>query len=446
MTLAAPGMRSSTQSSAEQVPRRPSRLIAIFFVLLVIPLTINLGSLRLSPYRLLLLAIVLPVFLSWLADTSMKKRPCDWLIIFYVTWSGVSMVVTMGAGEAIEPFGMQAIETFGAYFLARRFVRDAGSYEFMVHWFFRIVLIILPFALIETLTSRNIALDFFRVIGPVFGDVYKEPRWGFDRVQGPFEHPILYGVFCGSAIGMVAFLNAEIRTKLWRMWLVVFTAFWSLSSGPLSGIVMQILVVFYERVTRSISSRWRIIGGITAASYVLIDLLSNRVPAEVFISYVAFSAHTAYNRIRIWELGSASVMKHPVFGLGIEPDFERPEWMSPSADMFWLLKSMQFGLPGGLALVAAFLYIVVKVCRLEIVDLRINACRNGIMISLLGIFISGWTVHFWNATYVLTCFLFGAAAWMIDVNTSQNTRPSNHEGQDTTVDGAKKSSKRRTVL
>lgn len=439
-------MQSSGQPPSAEVSNRPSWLIAAFLILMVIPIVINLGPLRLSPYRVLLLVIVLPLFFGWLANSTIKKQPCDWLIIFYVLWSGVSMVVTMGVGQAVEAFGMQVIETFGAYFLARRFIRDAESYEFMVGWLFRIILIILPFAFIETLTSRNIIMDVFRMVGPVLGNTYMEPRWGLDRVQGPFEHPILYGVFCSSAIGMVAFLNSEIRTRLWRMWLVFIAAVWSLSSGPLSGMVMQVLIMVYERITRSIPGRWRLIGITSATGYVLVDILSNRVPAEVFISYVAFSTHTAYNRIRIWEFGSASVMKHPAFGLGVEPDFERPEWMSPSADMFWLLKSMQFGLPGGLALVAAFLYIVFKVCRAQITDPRINACRTGIMISLFGVFVSGWTVHFWNATYVLVCFLFGAAAWIIDAGSPQKGPPPFDDDDKKAAAPASEPPRRRTIL
>ena len=30
-------------------------------------------------------------------------------------------------------------------------------------------------------------------------------------------------------------------------------------------------------------------------------------------------------------------------------------------------------------------------------------------------FVVAWTVHFWNATYVLFMFLMGSGVWMLDV-------------------------------
>lgn len=439
MTLTAPDSRSPTQRSTRELIRRPNLLIGAFLISLTLPIFINLGPLRLSPYRLLLLISVVPLFLGWLSDPTSKKQLGDFLLIFHVLWAGLAMAVVMGPGEAIQPTGMLMIETFGAFFLARHLIRNAESYEFAVKCMFRITVVLLPFAIVETITAQNVALKILGMLGPVDDDVYKEPRWGFDRVQGPFSHPILFGVFCGSAIGMVAFLNAEIRARLWRMWLVFFTAFWCLSSGPVTGFIAQLAMVGYERLTRSIRKRWSYIGYVTVGGLLAVNFLSNRTPFEVFISYFAFDPHTAYNRIRIWKFGSASVAENPFFGIGpgVNANWARPEWMSSSVDMFWLLPSMQYGLVGGLALIGAFLYIVVRVCQAPISDPRVNACRTGLLISIFGIFIAGWTVHYWNATYVLVCFMFGSACWMFEAGgAGDSARPTE----------VKKKLQKRTIL
>lgn len=350
----------------------------------------------------------------WLTNNNIKKVASDFLIIFFVFWAGAALSVVHGVSFAIEPFGILFIETMGSYLLARVFIRGPESYEFFVRCLFFTILVLIPFSLYETITAQPIVLNIFRNFGPVFDVAYMQSRWGLDRVQGPFEHPILYGVFCGMGIGMVFYSQAatlSFFTRALRTFAVLFAAIWSLSSGPLSGIVAQIMLITYGFFTKGIKARWKlaVLGAVSA--YIVVDLLSNRRPAEVFISYFAFNAHNAYNRMRIWDFGSASVLNHPVFGIGYN-EWERPFWMSPSVDMFWLLPSMKYGLPAGLALASAFAIIALKIASKKIEDQRINYCRVGLMITLVGLMLSGWTVHFWNATYSITCFVFGAGVWI----------------------------------
>jgi hypothetical protein len=41
--------------------------------------------------------------------------------------------------------------------------------------------------------------------------------------------------------------------------------------------------------------------------------------------------------------------------------------------------------------------------------------RLGYLITMCSFFLAGWTVHFWNGTYVLFLFLLGSGYWMLDV-------------------------------
>lgn len=40
---------------------------------------------------------------------------------------------------------------------------------------------------------------------------------------------------------------------------------------------------------------------------------------------------------------------------------------------------------------------------------------------MMGMFLAGWTVHYWNATYVLMMFLMGAGAWFADATPASAT-------------------------
>jgi hypothetical protein len=283
-----------------------------------------------------------------------------------------------------------------------------------MRWLIGIVIVLLPFAVFEAVTKREILIELFRVVGSTYSIVAAPERWGLDRVQGPFEHPIHFGVYCGVALSFAFYYKAELQSVIYRTFraiIILFTALWSLSSGPLTGISAQILLIVYDLATRSITLRWRylIIG--VVVMWVVVDLLSNRTPPEVFITYFAFSAHTAYNRINIWRYGSQSVVDNPLFGIGYE-EYARPDHVySASVDMFWILPSMQFGMPAGFALLGVFIFIVIKVGTAKISDPRVATLRKSAMICFVGIILSGWTVHYWAAMWTFVLFIFASGIW-----------------------------------
>ena len=90
----------------------------------------------------------------------------------------------------------------------------------------------------------------------------------------------------------------------------------SLSSGPLLSIILQLGVNAWNHILRNTQQRWWGFVGLFVLAYIMIDLLSNRTPTKVFMSYATFSAHTAYWRGLIFEYGMQNVWAHPLFGIG----------------------------------------------------------------------------------------------------------------------------------
>ena len=107
---------------------------------------------------------------------------------------------------------------------------------------------------------------------------------------------------------------------------------------------MQTGLIGWEVLTRGIRARWRLLSLGCVLAYFSIDLLSNRTPFHVIVTYLTFNVQTGYNRILIWQYGSAEVLRHPIFGIGLG-DWERPAWMSSSMDNFWLVIAVRYGLP-----------------------------------------------------------------------------------------------------
>ena len=91
--------------------------------------------------------------------------------------------------------------------------------------------------------------------------------------------------------------------------------FTSLSSGPLLAATLQIGIVGWGWITRN---AWWALVGLAVLGYVVVDLLSNRSPVNVMISYLTFNSASAYWRLHIWNFGIQEVWRHPLFGIGLE--------------------------------------------------------------------------------------------------------------------------------
>jgi hypothetical protein len=414
----------STIPTAVRAHRRGAPIaIQIFLISLILPIILYAGPIRLSPYRLVLLCTFIPCVSAWSSGALGKKRLPDLLFLFFSLWGALALSVNHGLPVGLQSGAILLIETFGAYLLGRKLVKDASSFEAMVRALFWIIVILVPFAIFETLTSRKIFLELLGEIFTVPPPVLKDPRWGLSRVQGPFEHQILFGVFCSTAFGLSFYVlgyGQTVLRRLWRVSLVAMQVFLSLSSGPLAGIVVQTGLIGWDITTRRLGRRWLLLSVIIACAYVILNSLSHRSPLEVLMDY-AFDPFTAYGRILIWQYGSAEVVQHPLFGIGFN-SWHHPTWISDSMDMFWLVNAAYFGLPAALFFTSSFIIILMKLGQIRSSDAKLLDYRKGVIITMVGLFVAGWCVHFWNAIYVLMMFLLGSSIWMLSAGDNSTAR------------------------
>lgn len=394
--------------------------VMLFLLCLLVPLSLQIGAVRLSPYRLLLILTILPCIAAWAGGRCGPKLLADWCILGICAWSVLSFAAHHGPVSAIEAGGINFIETAGPWFLARRYIRTPEAFFGMARLLFLAVLCLAPFAIAEALTGRNI---ISKVLGLPQWNIGQ--RLGLYRVRGPFDHPILFGVFCGATLGLTYFVLGYGRSafgRFRRAGFVLFTAAFSLSSGPFTAITSQACLIFWDRLLNKFQARWHALGGLAVVAYVLIDMLSTRTPIKVFIHYFSFSSHTAYNRILIWEFGTINIWNSPVFGIGMN-EWERPGWMSDSVDMFWILPGMRHGVVVWALYFVLFFSVFIAVARRRGLDPRASAYRTGYLVSMTGLFIAGWAVHFWNASFVYFIFLLASGVWFLDCRPAQKVLP-----------------------
>ncbi len=388
--------------------------IALFVISVMLPLNWNIGPVRLTPYLLMVLVSFVPCFVMWIGRRRTPIIPSDLLMLGFCVWAAIALVLGGGAESPVQTAGVLFLQTFGTYLLARMTIRDAASMRFMIRCVTIALVVLLPFVVFEALTGHNLILQIAKLFGrtPAAVDIGK--RLGLHRAQGSFEHPILMGVFCSSifAPAFYAFRNKRHVVLRWiGAPVAIVCAILSLSTGSLLALNVQLGFMLWVRLLRDVKQRWRILTTMFCAFYVLLDLVTTKSPIHTFVRYATFSAQSSYNRILIWEFGSAEALRHPFFGIGLG-DWTRPRYMSPSMDNFWLVQAVRYGIPALAMMLAAIWVILRRAGKMDFQNADLVMLRRGMMFSVVATTISVISVHLWNATYVWFMFVIGACAWL----------------------------------
>jgi hypothetical protein len=390
--------------------------IPFFLISLIVPWTIYVGSLRMSLYRIVLSVMILPCLACWISGKAGRLRLPDITLLLYSFCCTLSLIVNNGLESTVQPIGIEFIETIGPYLIARCFVRSADDFHSTIMLLFWIVAFLFPFSIIECLTGQSILREIFGLIVPM-PTSSPELRHGLARVRSVFDHPILFGVVVGSIFALVHVVLGYKKSALERTCrsaVVVVTSLLSLSSGPLIGVLVQGFLLTWNGLFAAVRSRWKILIGLSGSLFVALELVANRSPLDIFVSFFLYDSDSYWFRRMIWDYGVRAALDHPLLGVG-KNEWERPAWMPSSIDNFWLIQAVLNGIPAALLLFTTFSSIFLAIGFKKGLDDRTKAYRSGFLISMTSFFLVGWTVAYWDAAYVLFLFLLGSGVWMLDV-------------------------------
>ncbi len=423
MTLTAynearPMGRAAKQSLDPAAGARLAFPVKLYLLTVILPVLFNAGTLALSAQRVLLLLMVIPLSINLARGKYGRLIWTDLFFFLHIGWAAIAIAVN-NPDRVIQNAGSTSVEFLGGYLVGRAYIRSADDFLALIRVFVIMVCCTLPLALFETMTGRPIVLEWIRKIPGItsVGIVNIDPRMGLERVQALFAHPIHYGLFCGTAFSLL-FVGmkgiASTATRYIAGGIICFCVFVSLSSGALLPILLQFFLIFWAFSLSSVRQRWLILFGLFVMAYVTIDLLSNRTPIKVFMTYATFSAHNAYWRSIIFEWGMVNVRANPIFGIGLN-DWVRPFFMrSGSMDNFWLVNAVRYGVPGFFLLILGYLPALWKVGRRNFdADPRLWQLRRAWVITFAGLTLTLCTVHVWTSIYSFVFFLFGAGMWFL---------------------------------
>ena len=386
-----------------------STVLILFIIALISPVYFNIGTLRLNLHRVILLIAFVPLFFQLVGGKAGPIRAADVFFLLYSAWIGVALFAVHGTVQ-IPFIGITIVEILGGYMLGRVYIRSAADYRLFFKYFAWALIFLLPFVIFEQMTRRPLLNEILGSVFDVIRYTDRPQRNGMNRVQATFEHPILFGLFCALAVTNFWYLFRDnLAKRLSLTGLAVFMTLMSMSSAPLLSVITQFGIIVWEKISKA---NWKLLAVLSVTGYVVIDLLSNRTPVQVLISYATLNPATAANRLHIWTWGTQNVAANPIFGIGLNDWFRAPWMVSSSVDNFWLLTAMRYGLPAVTFLIMAVLLNLRGIMRAKGLSEDQRTCRTAYFVASIGLFLTLGTVHVWGSTAVVVSFFIGAGAWM----------------------------------
>jgi hypothetical protein len=419
---------TNAPSSADRASRI---VIPLYFagVVLATTVVVNIAGLTISADRLVLLAFFIPILSSLGQVRNLRLQAFDYCIFATIAWLVLSLIINNGAERGVKYGGSLAVEAIGGYLLARVYVRNFAQYSFAVRTYLLLVIVAGLIALPETLTGMKLVPG----LGPPVG--VDTGRFGLHRGNGGFDHPILFGAFSSTVLGLIWYLHSDRPTRWMVVALVTGVTFLALSSAPLLACMLAGAVIVWEKYTRTIANRVTITLSIIAAAYIVVGAFSNRSPIAVLLPFISLDPWTAYYRLYIWEYATMNIMEHPIFGIGLN-DWVRPAWMPTSVDSLWLTIMLLGGVPTLVFLVIGIVLLMIRV-HAQGADAETRErwkARFGWTAAVLALCMQAFTVHYWGAMHGVFFFVLGLGAWLTDA-----------EGRETVKSTAKAQSRPRLV-
>ena len=409
-------------SPDERRERLRKRLFVLFMLSILVPGSFFIGTARFTPYRMFLLLAILPLVWQVLRGALGRLTAVDVLFVFYAFWLALAAFVHEGL-ERFELIVVLTVEALGGYLLGRILVRSAEDYKLLMRYFLLGLLILAPFAVVEMINSLNLISEISGRFLEPYNQAVHPPRLGFFRAQTSFEHPILFGLFCSLGFAN-AFYIYRLNKKKQLFWMGTsgFTTFSSLSSAPLLALMIQVMMIVWDRLVRNLRAKWFVLAGIGLTLFTVLELATPDGAVNFLVEHLTLVPATAEYRMLTFQYVGELVAQFPWFG--IPPgEFDLPWWHSGTIDNFWLSTAAEYGIPTTAFLLFAILVHLFKVMFAEIGDPHVSDIRTGHLIAVAALIFLLTTVHLWGPASVMVMTYLGAGAWIYAPERARSPAP-----------------------
>jgi O-Antigen ligase len=351
--------------------------------------------------------LFLPAFVAMFRPGRRLLMP-DFLAFSIAIW----MIIAKGSvagSKGIFAAGATSLEFIAGYWAARAFIASPAALDAFVRVLKFLTMVAVALAMLDTISGRWLSHDVAAAIfgNPVLGPVF---RGNMIRATSTFDHPILFGVFCGSILAIVLFWEKNALKRIFFTCICFVGCFLSQSSAALMCFGLTLLAYVYERLLQSFAKRWLVFWLILAASLTSVFLVTTH-PVGWLVSHLTLDPESGYFRMLIWDAALAKINDSPLFGYTVE--LFGDEILDATVDSVWLVDALRFGIP------AVVLLILVNIAAILPIKGMSERTPNGVYIEdmhfaftivLVLFMFAGITVHFWNYSWIFWGICLGIAA------------------------------------
>jgi hypothetical protein len=397
----------------------PSILIVLFIISIFIPVEFHVmaGSLRIEPYRIVLLIALLYSLMN-IRRLLEQADLVDILLFVLLGLTFISFAYNHSIQKALESTGIYAIETLGAFYLARLWIINPRRF-YRVNLTFVVILgILFAFGVYESFAQHRILHEWAtQLTGHESLDyrlnTHYYVRLGILRATNVFAHPILYGTIAALFFPfMVMLLRFSFRRRYLLGGVMLFsTMMLTLSSAPLLSLVFQGLSAVLVRFWNKAQHFWLAFAFVSIAAASFLQVFSNRGFLGILVSYLTFNPSTGYYRMLQWQYSMNDISNNLLFGIA-HHDWHRPAWLSESIDSFWLLLVLQHGIIAGAVLFfIAFYSVFYFLNRLHLYHVYTRWMVSSWVLAFTAMILIGFTVDFYGKLQPMFFLFLGAIGW-----------------------------------
>ncbi|WP_454618218.1 O-antigen ligase family protein [Bradyrhizobium cenepequi] len=388
-------------------------------------LSFFIGDFRLSVARVLIIVSFL-VAISRLSQRLSSRAvvcvPSDIMAPTAGAWMMLAATV-MDGFTGLKGAGIDAVVFVGAYMTFRYFLGPVDSSVRVARFACKLIILVIGVALLDPLNDRLFTYEFVKGITGYVKFSYEDAlvqkaetffRDGVIRAMGPLEHSILFGAVC-VWFGTIAFITFRSEVFGWGIAAVALIGvIFSHAKSPLLAYLIGFALAILYAATPRFKARWKLVGLCVAAVVITVFTFSGS-PVATLVRMGGVSAEAAWYRQAIWETGGPAVLASPIFGIGLNGDWNwqaNGALVSESVDAFWLAAAMSYGIPGS----ALVLLTLIGACWLGSIDKSPHLTPQEARLSVaLGIVIAtivflGFIVHFWGICWILIAVFAGMRA------------------------------------
>jgi hypothetical protein len=414
-----PPSRWRTTRATGAAGRSGHTALYLVLVALFIPYTaaIYLGDLKLTPIKILIMALVIPALGQMISGASAQRRRLlatdGYMVALFLTMVAAPLAVS-GTRDFVSAFS-QGIEFYGIYVIARALVLSDSSIASLIRCLQIVTVVVVAAGALDIIFQRYVALDLAASLAASGRDLdASEPGLnrivlGFAslRAASTFDHPILFGTFCAALIPIHLLTPMSGMRRFALVAVCVAGCLIALSSGPLLASFMAFSVCLFDALFRRYTWRWRMLLSALAIGITAFSLASENPMSWIFRN-LTLDPQTAYFRLMIWDAGMDVVANNPWLGNGFNATGVRI--LDSSTDSLWLAKTIVYGIP-----MTTLLYLAPITAMMPSrhdAAIRSREPRFGVLctafsISLTVMMMVSITVTFWNAVWLLFAFCIG---------------------------------------